>query len=415
MGEQFDKASSLNEITKGIRQCKCGTSHKDGPMEFYITALGSGERIQRDVLTGRYHARPGTPVEIWRPKRRTATAPWFRDRVWQRSMCNNGVYDDLTRGFIPENMACQKGKGTDLAIRTVVTMLQELHREAPGAPIWGEHLDIRKYFPSTPQEEIKALDRARITEPLFLPYLFEIIEMQQDPRSTEEIAADPYGKRGTGLGSQINQLNQVALPDELDHQIKAICPRYIRYNDDFLLLDHSKEKILSARVTIEKWLAGKGLEMQDKGGLFRAQDGFYFLRKKFILKESGKIIIRLHPKALAEERETLRNLKRLVDKGERSMDQVKAHYQSWIANAEYAGDGPIRTMDKFYTTLFRQKPDYKRKRRYLYGRRNDPERKTSPAGGRERAADGEERNAGGASGLCGHDGRCRAAGGGNAP
>ena len=40
----------------------------------------------------------------------------------------------------------------------------------------------------------------------------------------------------------------------------------------------------------------------DKAGIFKAEDGFYFLRKKFIMKSSGKIIIRLHPKALAEER-----------------------------------------------------------------------------------------------------------------
>lgn len=86
-----------------------------------------------------------------------------------------------------------------------------------------------------------------------------------------------------------------------------------------------------------------------------------------------------------------------------------------LLNAEYAGDGPIRTMDKFYTTQFRQRPDYKRKRRYLYGNRHDPERKNPPAGGRERAADGEERNAGGASGLCGHDDRRGSAGGGDEP
>ena len=384
-------------------------------MEFYITALGSGERIRLELLSGRYHARPGTPVEIWRPKHRIASAPWFRDRVWQRSMCLNGVYDDLTRGFIPENMACQKEKGTDLTIRTVIHMLQELHREAPGATIWGDHLDIHRFFPSTPQEEIKALDRKRISETLYLPYLYEIIDMQPDSRSIEEIAADPHGKRGTGLGSQINQLNQVALPDELDHQVKRICPHYVRYNDDFLLLSHSKETILDARAVIEKWLAAKGLEMQDKSGLFRAEDGFYFLRKKFILKESGKIILRLHPKALREERETLRSLKRLMDKGERSMDQVKVHYQSWIANAEYAGDGPIRAMDTFYTTLFRQKPEYKRKRRYLYGNRHEPKGENPPAGGGKRTAGREKRDAGGSSGLCGHDDRRGAAGGGIEP
>ncbi len=403
MGEQFDKAASLNEIVKAARQCRRGVSGKDGVMEFYITALGSGEALREKILDGRYRARPGTTVEIWRPKHRIATAPWFRDRVWQRSMCNNGVYADLTRGFIRNNMACQTGKGTDMAIRTVIAMLQELYREKPGADIFVKHLDVKRYFPSTPQREIKALDRRKITEPLFIPYLDEIIDMQQDPRPEEEIAEDLHGKRGTGLGSQINQLNQVALPDELDHEVIKICPHYIRFNDDFLLLSHDRQVVEAASETIRRWLEGKGLVMTDKGGVFRAEDGFYFLRKKFILKPTGRIVIRLHPKAMAEERQTLRNLKRLEDEGRRTREQTEVHYQSWVSGAEYAGDGPIRTMDKFYTNLFRRKPRYKRKRRYLYGDRSDTEGAHPPAGARERPAPEEDREVGGDAGICRHD------------
>ena len=116
--------------------------------------------------------------------------------------------------------------------------------------------------------------------------------------------------------------------------------------------------------------------MTDKSGTFKAENGFYFLRKKFVLKPSGKIIIRLHPKALAEERRTLRGMKKCIDKGARTMEDVERHYQSWIANAEYAGDAPIRAMDKFYTELFRQHPKYKRKKRYLYGNNKNTRTKT---------------------------------------
>ncbi len=399
MGEQFDKAVSLKEIVRAARECKNGVAYKDGPTEFCSGCLGYSAKLRREILSGRYHARPGVRVQIWRPKRREAEAPWFRDRVWQRSMCNNGVYEDLTRGFIPENMACQKGKGTDLAIRTVIGMLQELHREAPGATVWGRHLDIRKYFPSTPQEEIVRLDRERITDPKFLPYLEEIVNLHADPRSEDEIRADGHGRRGTGLGSQINQLNQIALLDRLDHELKEFCRFYIRYNDDFLILDHNRETTLRAAQLIETRLRELGLTMQDKAGSFRAQDGFTFLRKKFILKESGKIILRLHRRAMAEERQTLRNLKKLVDDGERTMADVQRHYQSWIANAEYAGDGPIREMDRFYTETFRQRPEYKRKRRYLYGNHCDGEGKNRTAGAGKSAAAEREQKAAGNSGI----------------
>ena len=372
----FDKAVSLNELCKAAKQCRKGVSNKAGPVDFNIHRLSSCKRLRDDILSGRYKVRPGTKVIVYRPKKRVATAPWFRDRVFQRSMCNNGVYDDLVRSFITDNIACQKGKGTDMAIRRVIKKLQKLHRQEPGAPVYGAHLDIKKYFPSTPHAEIKEMDRELIRDKRFIPYLDEIIDSSKDERPKEEIEADIFGVRGTGLGSQINQLHQVALLDKLDHDVICICKNYIRYNDDFLILSHSKEEVEKARLVIKSHLEGLGLTMTDKSGTFKAENGFYFLRKEFVLKPSGKIIIRLHPKALAEERRTLRGMKKCIDKGARTMEDVERHYQSWIANAEYAGDAPIRAMDKFYTELFRQHPKYKRKKRYLYGNNKNTRTKT---------------------------------------
>ena len=371
----FEKALSLNELCKAAKQCRRGVSNKAGPVDFNIHRISACKRLKDDIENGRYKIRPGTKVIVYRPKRRIATAPWFRDRTWQRSMCNNGVYDDLVKSFIRENIACQKGKGADMAIRIVIKMLQKLNRQAPGEPVYGVHLDVKKYFPSTPHSEIKQSDREKITDDRFLPFLDEITDSSKDERPIEEIEQDPFGERGTGLGSQINQLHQVALLNDLDHDVKRITHNYIRYNDDFLILSHNRRTVEKARIVIKSHLEGLGLTMTDKSGIFRAEHGFYFLRKRFIMKHSGKIIIRLHPKALEEEREALRGMKRCISKGTRTIEDVERHYQSWIANAEYAGDAPIREMDRFYTQLFRRRPRYKRKKRYLYGTDTDGKRK----------------------------------------
>lgn len=368
MGEQYDRAVSEREIVRGIRECRRGQGHKDAPVECAYTALGSAARLRHEIKGKRYHARKGREVQIYRPKRRTANAPWFRDRVWQRAMCNNGVYDDLTRGFIRANIACQRGKGQDMAIRIVVRHLQELYWAAPSAPIYAEHLDVVKYFPSTPHRLIHELDCARITEPMYWPYLAEIIDMQCDPRPPKEIAADPFGPRGTGLGSQINQLHQIALLDDIDHEVLQYTHRYARYNDDFLLLGHDRAAISEATAMIGERLAEKGLRMQEKTGITTAKRGFYFLRKRFIVTDTGKIVIRLSPDSMAQERRALAGMKRAADAGRCTMVHVRRHYQSWVANAEYAGDGPIRAMDEYYTRIFGEKPIYKRTRRYLYGR-----------------------------------------------
>ena len=374
MGVQYQRAVSLRGLCKGARECKQGVSRKESVMEFYITRIASCERLQSDLKHGRYRLRRGKKVQIYRPKRREAESPYFRDRVWQRSMCNNGVYDDLTRGFILDNIACQKGKGNDMAIRRVIRFLQTLYRSDPDAPIYGVHLDIRKYFPSTPHALVKAMDAARVKEPMFLQYLEEIVDGYNDERSLDVIAADPFGARGTGLGSQINQLNQIALINPLDHELKRLCRFYIRYNDDFLILTHDKAIAERAKCIVCEWLKSHGLEMTDKSGIFTVNHGFYFLRKRFIVKPGGKIIIRLHKRALSDERAQLRRLHTAVKAGEKTMVDVHNHYQSWVANAEYAGDAPIRAMDAYYCELFGQKPQYKRKRRYLYGNYQQPAR-----------------------------------------
>lgn len=372
----------MSELMKAIRQCKKGVGYKDGPNYWYLHGLTKAKMLKTEIQKGKYKLRPGVPVQIFRPKKREAIAPWFRDRVWQRSMCNNGVYHDLTRSLAYDNVACQKEKGTDLAIRRTIAALQKIYRETGSNEGWGVHRDVRKYFPSTPHSSVKTQDRRMITEPRFIQYLDEIVDSIRDPRTREEIRADPFGERGTGLGSQINQLNQVALLNRIDHELITFCKHSQRYMDDFLILDKQKGVCMKAGSLIDRELAECGLTGVDKSGIFKLSDGFYFLRHYFKLTETGKVIVRLHPGALKAERNALRGMKRALDRGEITMDQIKQHYQCFISQAEYTGpgDGVIRSMDKFYTTLFRQRPAYKRKRRYFYG---NPEK--SPEGARGRA------------------------------
>lgn len=385
----FDDAITMTELVRAIRECKCGVSNKDGPLDWYLHSLMKAKALKTDIERGRYKLRPGTKVQIYRPKRREAIAPWFKDRVWQRAMCNNGVYRDLVHGLIYDNSACQKGKGTDQAIRRTVVMLHRIYRMDGSNDGYGVHLDVKRYFPSTPHSEILKLDERRIAETRYLPYLREIAVALKDERPAEEVEADPFGPRGTGLGSQINQLHQVALLDEIDHELKCFCKNVQRYQDDFLILDKSKVVCENARDTVTRMLAERGFRCVDKAGLFRLRDGFYFLRKRFILTDSGKVIVKLHPSVPKTERHALRGMKAALDDGTVTMEDVRIHYQAFIAQASYAtGTGLIRDMDKFYKSVFGEKPKYKIIRRNLHGYHQNT-RTAAPGGAdEERTAPG---------------------------
>ena len=387
----YDDAITMTELVRAIRECKRGVSYKDGPLDWYLHSLMKAKALKTDIKRGRYKLRPGTKVQIYRPKRREAIAPWFKDRVWQRAMINNGVYRDLTNSLIFDNAACQTGKGTEQAIRRTVLMLHRIYRENGSNDGYGEHLDVKQYFPSTPHGEILEMDERRIADKRYLPYLNEITVSTKDERPQYEIDADPYGERGTGLGSPISQLHQVALLDEIDHELKCFCRYMQRYQDDFLILDKERSVCERARETTMQMLAEKGFMCTDKTGVFRLRDGFYYLRKRFILTDTGKVIIKLHPSVPRMERRALCGMKEGLDAGSVTMEDVRIHYQAFIAQASYAtGTGLIRDMDAFYKSVFGEKPKYKIVRRNLHGYHQNT-RKAAPRG-----ADEERQAPGGA-------------------
>lgn len=362
MGEQYNRAKSDKEICKAITECRRGSAHKYTVAEWYVHRLTKSAELSDEITAGRYKLRPGMEVRIYHPKKRIATAPYFRDRVWQRSMCNNGLYDDLTMHLLPHNSACQKGKGTDYAIRGIVNSLKCISNESVGGEVWGAHIDVRQYFPSTPHRHIKELDRRHVSEPMYIPYLDEIIDCGKDKRDNAVILSDSFGRRGTDLGSQINQLHQTALLHDIDCAVQ--CEMW-RYMDDFLLLGADKEIVRKSRDTIMEMLGEMGFKGTG-GEIFRASRGFNMLGKRFYIAPSGRIAIKLKRGADGEERRTLRKMCTAEKQGKRTRQQTEAHYQSWIANASYCTDiGFIRSMDKFYTQLFRRKPNYKLKRREL--------------------------------------------------
>lgn len=343
-----------------MKHCRKGVMWKDSVANFSMHSLTKCNLLSHNIQDGSYKLSPYVQFKIYEPKERDILATRIRDRVFQRSMCDNGLYYDMTNDFIYDNGACLVGKGMDFAIGRFKTFLYRFYREH-GNSGYAIHLDVKKYFPSTPHEIAKALVAEKVTNKDYVKYVHEIIDSFPDNRTEEEIANDPFGLRGIGLGSQTSQLIQLALLNKLDHDIKEKfhIKYYIRYMDDMIIVHHDKNKIREVRDYIFNELATLGLTGVDKGGIFPLKQGIYFLKLRFMLTETGKVVIRMSKKGIARERKQLDKLKAMLDNGSVSMNDVEMHYQSWIAHAKRANShGVIKEMDRYYSNLFRKKPVY---------------------------------------------------------
>lgn len=165
-----------------------------------------------------------------------------------------------------------------------------------------------------------------------------------------------FGDRGIGLGSQVPQLIQLAVLDELDHIIKERMgiSHYVRYMDDFILIHESKSHLRRCEERIIRFLAEerKLCINERKTGSSRISQPIGFLGFRFKLHESGKVTWKLPKGNIAKERRKLRRLIKRVADGkmdERGFDDC---YQSWRAHAKKSDSrGAIMKMDRYKEKL----------------------------------------------------------------
>lgn len=171
------------------------------------------------------------------------------------------------------------------------------------------------------------------------------------------------GDKGIGLGSQISQLVELAVLDDIDHFIKEKLhiKYYVRYMDDMVLIHEDKEYLRYCWCEIEKELNKIHLELNKKSCMYPLSQGVKFLHWRFILTQNGGVNRKFDKTKIAKERCRLKAL--LIKEMNGNVECGTAHrsLEAWCANAD-RGD-----------TFFQQKrmrKYYKQVKGALYGNNN---------------------------------------------
>lgn len=295
-----------------------------------------------------------------------------------------GLYEDIVEHFIYDNCACQKGKGTDFALKRLKVHLLRHFREH-GKDGWVLRCDVYHFFPETRHDVAKESVGKLIEDDRARQMVFDIIDSFD-------------GEKGIGLGSQISQLTELAVLNDLDHYIKEALKikGYIRYMDDFLLVHRDREYLKFCRKEIEKKLAEKGLRLNEKTLIHPLRQGIKFLQWRFVLTDTGGVRMLINGKKTGRER---RRLKKLV------VGEVSGRLEPGTAdNSETAWEANAARGDTYFKRI--------RMRQYLdklKGEITDGNNSGETAKSSARCEDSAERSAesGGKRRLYRHDGRHR--------
>ena len=232
------------------------------------------------------------------------------------------LYPQITRSFIRDSCACLRGRGVDDALNRLTVHLQRYYRKH-GAKGWVLKCDIRHYFAETPHNVAKAAIRKRLTD-------------QRAAFYTDQIIDSFGGDTGIGLGSQVSQLTELAVLDDLDHYIKERLHirHYLRYMDDFILIYEDRAVLENALKDITEKLAALGLTLNSKTQIYPLKQGVIWLKWRFILTDTGKVVRRIGRKSVVRERRKLKRMAKLAESGRISADALKESFNSWKAHAQ---------------------------------------------------------------------------------
>lgn len=342
MSKLFNEVISFKELYDSLKKTSRGVKWKDSVAGYVMNSLKNTYKLRNDILNDSYKIDPYHTFNIHEPKEREIVATRIKDRQFQRSLCDNILYPQVSKTFIRDSCACQIGKGVDDALDRLETHMHRYYRKY-GSDGYVLKCDISHFFQSTRHDIACEAIRKRVDDDLAYKYAEQII--------------NSFGKDGVGigLGSQVSQITELAVLDDLDHYIKECLhiKYYIRYMDDFILIHNDRDYLNYCLNEIRQQLDQIGLTLNDKTQIYSLKQGIVFLKWHFYLTNTGKVIRRMSDRSIAKERRKLKKFAVKVANGEMDMGAVSDSFQSWRANAQ-RGDTKaiVFKMEKYYKQLF---------------------------------------------------------------
>lgn len=344
--EELVELDMLNECAY---ECTKQSRWKETTQRYIANLLPNNLELREELLNHTYSVKPTVDFTLnERGHIRNIEAPIVRDRIVQKTLTKNVLTPDIIPYVIYDNYASIKNRGTSFARKRMEIMLRR-YINKNGIDGYILLIDIKKYFESIDHEVLKQLIYPMIKheEQDVIDLIYYIIDKSSKTN------------KGLNLGSEAPQILALYYLTPVDNYVKIVksIKYYGRYMDDIFIIGKSKKELFSLLNDIEKVLTTLKLEInKNKTHILKLSHGFTFLQIKYNILPGGKILKRLTRKKIVRERQRLKALRRLCDKGIITENEVWNCYQSWrgtIVKDHNACYNSINHMDTLYQELFK--------------------------------------------------------------
>lgn len=253
----FNQIVSYENVRLAWLKARKGKSSKPVVRNFYKNVNSNLEKVQKNLKANPPVLSSYTQFTIFDPKERVISVVPFVDRVMHHAIMNvlEPVFE---RQFIFHTYACRKEKGSHKAVNYAFKKARNYK--------YFLKLDVRKYFDNIDHTVLKKLLSKIVKDVECLNLLFSLIDSYGMVVSTGSTTASSdsttassdsttASRKGLPIGNLTSQFFANYYLSLLDHYVlEQLKPcGYVRYMDDFLLFDDSKEKLKIFLTQIESF------------------------------------------------------------------------------------------------------------------------------------------------------------------
>ena len=328
----YKKIHSTENLILAFKKARKGKSKKDYVIDFESNLNKNLKLLQNELKNRIYKPHRLKKFIVRDPKSRIIHASIFRDRIVHHAIINI-LKPILEKRFIYDSFASRKNKGTHEAIkrfeyflRKVSSNGRKVKKPFNNNSIRGFVLkaDIKHYFATMNHKILISILSKNIKDEDFI----NLIKVILDNFDTK------IKGQGVPLGNYTSQFFSNIYLNRLDyfvkHRLKA--KYYIRYVDDFVILNKDKKVLEEYLTKIIKYLKNLRLELHpDKSEIYPLRNGITFLGYRIFY----------HYKLLRKRNINyfLNKLKkniRLYREGKIEKEKLESFLQGWVGYSKFA-------------------------------------------------------------------------------
>ncbi|MBR3296541.1 MAG: hypothetical protein IKI65_01730, partial [Firmicutes bacterium] len=300
--DNFDRLSSLNAIFRAAVLSRKSIRWKSSVQRYFMDYLRNITILHDKLVAGEDVTMGFIEFNICeRGKRRHIKSVHFKERVAQRSLCDNALVPVLSRSLIYDNGASLEGKGISFSQKRLKEHLHQYYRRH-GNEGYILLMDFSGYFDNILHEPIYELLDKSFTDKRIVNLCKSFVE--------------PFGEKSVGIGSQVSQILAVSYRSPIDHYIKEQLGAefYACYMDDSYIMAESKEYLAHCYEKVKEKCSERGIIINEKKTqIVKLSHGFTWLKARIYLTPTGKVVKKIYKRSVVKERQKLKKFRKKFD------------------------------------------------------------------------------------------------------